>query len=85
MKRRTGSTKPMTGITTAEWIKAHGNKYKTCDFTIADTEGNIILDDRIAYLEARSDEYNKNWKAKCRGKKVVEVKTMNKGICLVVA
>ena len=70
--------------TVSNWIKENGRRYQYCDFVICHKDNSIILDDRLAYLPRRSDEYNKSWKAKCRGKEIIEVKQIRKGVCLVI-
>lgn len=70
-------------MTVAEWIKKNKKRYLYAELSIVEPDGSIILDDRIAYLDSRSKDYNKAWRAKCRGRQIAEVKSGLKGIILV--
>lgn len=71
-------------MTVAQWIKENKKFYEYDELTIVDEDNKIILDDRLAYLKSRSNEYNKAWKAKCRGKQIKETKQVRNAIVLVV-
>lgn len=71
-------------MTVAEWIRKYGSTHLFSEFTIVDKDNHIILDDRIAYLDSRDEHYTKNWKARCRGKQIIEEKSVHKAIVLVI-
>lgn len=72
-------------MTVSQWIKENSKQYKFAEFTVVDENNKIIVDDRLAYLASRSAEYNKSWKSKCRGKKIVSTNRTEKGIIIRIA
>lgn len=71
-------------MTVAHWINENKKFYEFSNLVIVDKDNKIILDDRIAYLAKRGKEYNADWKARCRGKQIVEEKKTGKAIVLVI-
>lgn len=71
-------------MTVAQWIKENKKFYEFSNLVIVNKDNKIILDDRIAYLARRDKEYNADWKARCRGKKIIEEKKAGKAIVLVI-
>lgn len=58
-------------MTVSEWIKENKKRHMYSELTIVDRNNHIILDDRLAYLPARSKDYNSNWRRQCRGKQII--------------
>ena len=71
-------------MTVAQWIRKNKSMYMFDELTIVYKDNHIILDDRIAYLDSRDEHYTKNWKARCRGKQIIEEKSVHKAIVLVI-
>ena len=69
-------------MTVSQWLKINKLDYIHSDFKIVDKRKHVILNDRLDYLSVRSDEYNANWKKKCRGKQILTTWETKKGIVL---
>lgn len=66
--------KQYEGISPSKWINTIGKKrYGYTDFVISDDNNNIILDDRINYLNARSKSYLDDYRSKIRNTEIVDI------------